>query len=426
MCANGRVERFNGTLKGILKKYIDKEQLEWDKHVSKAVYIYNNTRHESTNYSPYELLHGRASRNPFRISQSEEYKFEDFDPDRILAREQALENMNRSAIVTKHYYDKKHRAAEFVEGQEILIRWIALPLKISRKLAHKWIGPFKLVKLIGDKENPNSIIYKTGEGKLERAAFNNVKPYNRRDDEESRRLEEIIKQYEEQGIPALISDLAHLKEGGDVNDELINEDVQPVSESEPPDIDDSVRNSQEDIDLNNLYPERPIPTQELIQGRAIRCFGPMKLVRKPCRPAILRRPSVRQPVVVPAVSPLEILNICSQPSAAPATQGSVPADYDPLSMLEGLEDLAEPDHLSDEITTGSSQPVSSSLPITQASEEALQPQIEPPAHSEQDELAIALDNLVVESQKVDETRPKCFEEAKTLRRSTRIPSMSRK
>lgn len=201
--ANGRVERWNGTLKSVIKKYTDKQQFHWDKYLNKAIYIYNTTRHCATNYSPYELLYGRANRNPFNLDEPENYQFGDFDPDRLLTRELACENMNKAALISKYYYDKKHRASEFVEGQDILVRHSALPLRISRKLAHKWLGPFKLIKIIGGKDDPKAIIYADDQGKLQRAAIQNAKPYHARDESENMELQEIVKRYETDGIPAL-------------------------------------------------------------------------------------------------------------------------------------------------------------------------------------------------------------------------------
>lgn len=325
--ANGRVERWNGTLKAILKKYTDKAQFEWDKHVQKAVYSYNITKHESTKYSPYELLYGRTNRSPLNIQDSEEYHFEDFDPHRILARQQALENMNQSAITAKYYYDKKHQPIDFHEDQEILVRLKTLPLRISRKLAHKWIGPFKLVKIIGPKDNPSSVIFRDDRSNLHRAAFSNIKPYHRRDDLEAKELENIVSKYEQQGIPVLLRDL-----NGDQERETDQDSTAPGDEGLDPESQNSSRNQNPSDDITHvideLYEPRPTPTQQLIAGQELRRFGPNPVIRDTCRPTILRRPVERE--IQPIITPIDVLG--STPS-----QPVVSADYDPMDMFGSLE-----------------------------------------------------------------------------------------
>jgi len=411
--ANGRVERWNGTLKGILKKYIDKDQFDWDKHLSKAVYIYNNTRHESTNYSPYELLHGRANRSPLRVSDSREYQFEDFDPDRILARELANENINKSALVSKYYYDKKHRAAEFEPGQEILVRVNAIPLRLSRKLVHKWTGPFRLIKLIGNRDDPKVVIFSDQTDKVHRASFANIKPYHRRDETESRELERIIETYEKEGYPALVRDVDSNKTESITVDseEETDKTLRNTSVVSPED-----ENPELSSDLDNLYEPRPIPTQELLVGRPRYRFGPQPVKRLPCRPTILRRPEPREPVVVPLISPIEVLDTLSKSltdTSEKTPQGiGVPADYDPLSILESS--VAQ-------LQSSRDSSISDLQVSSQVDESAIQNPDEPV--NENDELAMALENLFMETQRLGDDAMQDPPEQQIVRRSTRIPMM---
>lgn len=161
---NGRVERLNGSLKGIIKKYTDKAQLNWDRFLSRAIYVYNNSQHGTTKYTQYELLYGRTNRSPLNTNESKEYGFEDFDPDRILARQLADENIEHAMKITKYYYDRVHKPTEFKVGDGILVRIGTLPRKLTRKLCHKYVGPFKIVRMIGKEDHPQCIIYRDNSG----------------------------------------------------------------------------------------------------------------------------------------------------------------------------------------------------------------------------------------------------------------------
>lgn len=190
--ANGRVERWNGTLKSILKKYIDKTQNDWDIYLDRVINIYNNTNHEATNYTPYELLYGRASKSVFNQQQQLDIVFNDPDPTRLLARSKAANNIIESSKVTKYYYDQKHSVNEYKEGDEILVRSRTRLDGLSRKLAHQWEGPFILKRLIGDKENPKLALFIDGEEVLHRVAFEHIKPYYNRDEEEREELKQLF------------------------------------------------------------------------------------------------------------------------------------------------------------------------------------------------------------------------------------------
>ena len=64
---DGLVERQNRTLQDILSAYVSDHQDDWDQWVSLAVYAYNTSTHESTGFSPYELVFGRIARTPLEL-----------------------------------------------------------------------------------------------------------------------------------------------------------------------------------------------------------------------------------------------------------------------------------------------------------------------------------------------------------------------
>ena len=63
---DGMVERFNGTLKYMLRKcYTDK--WEWDDVLPYLLFAYREAPHASTGFSPFELLHGQHMRGPLKL-----------------------------------------------------------------------------------------------------------------------------------------------------------------------------------------------------------------------------------------------------------------------------------------------------------------------------------------------------------------------
>ena len=59
---DGLVERFNGTLKAMLRKFVSRSQRDWDDYLPYMLFAYREVPQESTGFSPFELLYGRRVR----------------------------------------------------------------------------------------------------------------------------------------------------------------------------------------------------------------------------------------------------------------------------------------------------------------------------------------------------------------------------
>ena len=64
---NGLLERWNGTLKSKLKRLCQDQPKEWDRLINPILFTYREVPQESTEFSPFQLLHGRLVRGPGTI-----------------------------------------------------------------------------------------------------------------------------------------------------------------------------------------------------------------------------------------------------------------------------------------------------------------------------------------------------------------------
>lgn len=55
---DGLVERFNQTLKNMLKKFVSDTGKDWDRWLSLMLFAYRAVPQESTGFSPFELVYG--------------------------------------------------------------------------------------------------------------------------------------------------------------------------------------------------------------------------------------------------------------------------------------------------------------------------------------------------------------------------------
>ena len=124
------VERFNRTVKSMLRKYTDKFGTQWDKYLSGLPWAYRNTLHESTSEKPSFLLYGMdyqystegALMPPSLLKPTEltDYR-EEFVLSLSTARELANLYIQKAQAKYKKYHDKQAKLSTFKIGEWILL-----------------------------------------------------------------------------------------------------------------------------------------------------------------------------------------------------------------------------------------------------------------------------------------------------------------
>ena len=64
---NGLVEKFNGTLKRMLRRLCHEQPRQWHCFINLFLFAYREVRQEATGFSPFDLLYGRTVRGPVQI-----------------------------------------------------------------------------------------------------------------------------------------------------------------------------------------------------------------------------------------------------------------------------------------------------------------------------------------------------------------------
>ena len=153
---DGLVERFNKTLKQMLRRLITGEGREWHKLLPYILFAYREVPQVSTGFSPFELLYGRDPRGPLDILREGWVRSNPKGDDVIsyvqkvydrmeAARDAVKENLEAAQRRQKAWYDKRARETQLEVGEEVLV---LLPTR-SEKLLSKWKGPFKITRRVG-------------------------------------------------------------------------------------------------------------------------------------------------------------------------------------------------------------------------------------------------------------------------------------
>uniref|UniRef100_A0A3P9K2N1 Integrase catalytic domain-containing protein n=1 Tax=Oryzias latipes TaxID=8090 RepID=A0A3P9K2N1_ORYLA len=154
---DGLVERFNQTLKQMLRKFVADTGRDWDKWLPFVLFAYREVPQASTGFSPFELLYGWPVQGPLDLLRKEWEATKKPVPEGILSyvlqmrerlekyQDEAQVNLERAQQDQKYWYDKRARQREFKPGEMVLI---LLPTS-SNKLLAKWQGPYEVLRRTG-------------------------------------------------------------------------------------------------------------------------------------------------------------------------------------------------------------------------------------------------------------------------------------
>ncbi|XP_024117097.1 uncharacterized protein LOC112138718 [Oryzias melastigma] len=154
---DGLTERFNQTLKQMLRKFTNDTGSDWDQWLSFLLFAYREVPQASTGFSPFELLFGHDVRGPLALFRETWDDGGSREPVNVVSyvlkmRERlekmstlAQEHMVSSQANQKTWYDKRARTRSFCPGQKVLVM---LP-SVESKLLAKWQGPFEVMQKLG-------------------------------------------------------------------------------------------------------------------------------------------------------------------------------------------------------------------------------------------------------------------------------------
>ncbi len=127
---DGLTERFNQTLKQMLRKFVCDSGNDWDQWLPYLLFAYREVPQSSIVFSPFELLNGHEVRGPLALLR----EMWEGDPSRgepanVVQMLECLEKMTALAqshlaeaqIRQKTWYDQSARERQFEPGQKVLV-----------------------------------------------------------------------------------------------------------------------------------------------------------------------------------------------------------------------------------------------------------------------------------------------------------------
>jgi len=153
---DGMVERFNRTVAVVISMFINRSHTNWDALLPYAIWSYNTSRHESTCYSPFFLLFGRApispTDQPFTFSPSRYIFHSDDYAHEVksalsICWEIARQNIARAQGNQARQHNKRQHVAEIKPGDLVFQYKPATLPSLCPKFTSFWKGPYVVVQV---------------------------------------------------------------------------------------------------------------------------------------------------------------------------------------------------------------------------------------------------------------------------------------
>ena len=174
---NGLVEKFNGTIKSMLRHMCNEQPKEWDRFIPGLLFAIREVPQESLKFSPFELLYGREVRGPMRILKELWTKEEMTGEKRTTFQyvidlkkriedtcKMARESLEKASSKQAKYFNKKAKPRKLKIGQKVLL---LVPNK-RNKLQMTWKGPYVITDKLSDRN------YKVKVGNKEKIYHANI------------------------------------------------------------------------------------------------------------------------------------------------------------------------------------------------------------------------------------------------------------
>lgn len=143
------IERQHRGIKDFIKAYCNENLNNWDECLPYAVFTYNTNVNLSTEMTPHELMFGKPANMPSSVTNRVDivYNYDDYFYELRhklqTAHRFARDNLIKSKMKNKEYYDRKLNPSNFDTGDMVLLR-----NHTNSKLGARYDGPYEIIEIV--------------------------------------------------------------------------------------------------------------------------------------------------------------------------------------------------------------------------------------------------------------------------------------
>ena len=160
--SDGQTERMNRVLEDMLRHFVNRHHNDWDQYLATAEFAINNAENVSVQNTPFMLNYGRHPYVPANMTEHLRDAKMWVKDEKVPAANAFIDRITKGITLAKHsmqqaqerqakYASGKAREHPFQPGQRVLLssKHIKIRSDGTAKLQPKWLGPFKLIKMVG-------------------------------------------------------------------------------------------------------------------------------------------------------------------------------------------------------------------------------------------------------------------------------------
>lgn len=147
--SNGALERSHRTLAEYLRSYLNIDKLTWDEWIPYAMFTYNTSIHNTTKFTPFELIFGFEAilPNQFKGTPTISYNYDNYANEMKTRLQQSYQLARKHILeqkeMSKTYYDRNSKPLNIKVGDLVLVRNETR----ANKLEEIWSGPYPVVSI---------------------------------------------------------------------------------------------------------------------------------------------------------------------------------------------------------------------------------------------------------------------------------------
>ena len=141
--------------------FVSTKKTKWSSYLDTCVFAYNTSRHDSSRFTPFELMFGRTATLPvdldvrpahpeqdvYQYCNMQEPNQTQLEEKRAQRLEEARANILAAQVKQKEQYDRKHAKPElFPKGQLVLKKDFRRQNRKGGKLSVRFLGPYIIQK----------------------------------------------------------------------------------------------------------------------------------------------------------------------------------------------------------------------------------------------------------------------------------------
>jgi hypothetical protein len=147
---DGQTERTHRTIEQILRAFVHKQHSDWLDYLPLAEFSYNNSKHSSTSFSPFEALYGFSPITPPTLLNSHLSTPSNLIEHIHDIHSFIVEQLKNAKTLQSHYANRKRINKQFSLGDKVMLDTSNINIRNqpNKKFKQRFLGPYPIVKVI--------------------------------------------------------------------------------------------------------------------------------------------------------------------------------------------------------------------------------------------------------------------------------------